>query len=319
MTFIQLRYLIAIIDSGFNISRAAEVLSTSQPGISRQIRILEQQLGTTVLARNGGRIVGLTESGVHAVTTARRIVKDMESLNLMSQEFLQQEGGTLTIGTLHTYALSMLPSALAAVLARYPKVLVNVRQTAYPLALELVQAGEIDVGVTIGSPPASTGLLGLPVADIPLALVVPVGHELLKQRRPLSLEDLLRYPMICLHSSIASWGVSSVYKANGIELHPSIYAMDASVMQSYVAHGIGIAVLPASLPTPANVRVISVSHLFPPSPVTAVIDPNRYMRGYVYEFIAHLAPRWTRREVDLAKRDVLFGTPSSTSSIVTRS
>lgn len=319
MTLTQLRYLIAIVDCGCSISRAAEVLHTSQPGISRQIRVLEQQLGTAVLARNGGRIVGLTESGVQAVTTARRIVKDMESLKLMSQEFLQQEGGRLNIGTLHTYALSLLPPAIAAMFARYPGVLIDVRQTALPLTLELVRAGELDVGVTIDLPPASSGLLGLPVAKIPLALVVPVGHKLLK-RRPVSLEDLLQYPMICLgSSSTGSWGVSSVFKSHGLELRPSIYAMDASVMQSYVAQGVGIAMLPASLPTSPNVRSIDVSHLFPPSAVTAVIDPNRYMRGYVYEFLVNLAPRWTKREVDRAIRGMLFGASSGAPDSLNRS
>jgi LysR family cys regulon transcriptional activator len=308
MTLTQLRYLIAIVDHGFSISRAAQALHTSQPGISRQIRVLEEQLGTAVLARNGGRIVGVTESGMHAVATARRIVKDVESLKLMGEEFLQQEGGRLAVGTLHTYAMSMLPSAIALLRQRYPRVVVDVRQASPGLTFELVAAGELDLGVTIELPPPETGLLGLPIGEIPLALIVPVGHELL-ERQPVTLKDLLRYPMICLGSSTGSWGVNSVYKAQGLALQPAIYAMDASVIQSYVAAGAGIAVIPGSLPTSPSVRSIDVAHLFPPSRLTAVIDPRRYLRGYLYDFIAQLAPAWTKRAVDLAIRDALFTPP----------
>ncbi len=306
MTLIQLRYLIAIVDCGFSISQAARELHTSQPGISRQVRLLEQQLGTAILARSAGRIIGLTESGERAVQTARRVVGEMESLELMSQEYLTQESGTFVVGSLHTYALSLLPPALAAVQAKYPKVVVDVQQTPLAESIALVLAGEIDVALTIGQPPAGSQLLALPVADIPLKLIVPTGHELLSLET-LELTDLLRYPMVCLASSSTSWGVSSVFKAHGHELHPSAFAMDASVMQAFVASDMGIAVVPATLPAVSGVQALEVSHLFPPSPVVALLNPNRFMRGYLYTFLEHLAPQWTRHRIHLEIRDALFG------------
>jgi LysR family cys regulon transcriptional activator len=315
MTLIQLRYLIAIVDNGFSISRAAEALHTSQPGISRQIRVLEQQLGTAILARVGGRIAGVTEGGASVVATARRIVKDLESLKLMGEEFLHQEAGRLNVGTLHSYAMSLLPSAVTALQTRYPRLVVDIRQVSPGLTFDLIAAGELDVGVTIESPPAAGGLIGLPIAEIPLALVVPVGHELLDSRPP-TFEDLMRYPMICLGSSTTgNWGAISLYKARGLDLQPAIFAMDASVIQSYVAAGAGIAVVPSCLPATPSIRAIDVSHLFPPSRLTAVLDPRRYLRRYVYDFIAHLAPAWTKREIDRAIRDVVFAPPRETAPV----
>lgn len=307
MTFTQLRYLAAIVDYGFSISQAARMLHTSQPGISRQIRLLEQQLGATILARKSGRIIGLTESGERVMHTVRRVINDMESLSLMSQEYLAQESGTLTIGTLHTYALSLLPKALADLRSVYPHVLIDVQQVTLPQAAIQVQDGELDVAITIGEPPVESSVIALHVADIPLQLLVPDGHEL-TSKSEFDLADLLDYPMICLRSSTTSWGVSSVYKANGYELRPAAYAMDASVMRSLVAHGLGIAVLPSVLPTISGTVALSVSHLFPPSSINALINPNRFLRGYVYAFIEKLAPKWTRNEIDFEIRNALFGT-----------
>lgn len=308
MTLTQLRYLTAIVDCGFSISQAARVLHTSQPGISRQIRLLEQQLGAAILARNSGRIIGLTESGERVVHTARRVINDMESLAIMSQEYLTQESGTFTIGTLHTYALSLLPGALAAMHAQYPQVVIDVRQVTLPQSIAQVHDGELDIAITIGEPPIESNLIALHVVDIPLQLLVPEGHEL-TSRTDLGLADLLDYPMICLRSSTTSWGVSSVYKANGYDLRPAAYAMDASVMRSLVANGLGIAVLPASLPTISGTETLPVSHLFPPSSINALINPNRFVRGYVYAFLENLASQWTRNEVDFEIRNALFGMP----------
>ena len=307
MTLTQMRYLIAIVDCGFNISRAAAALHTSQPGISRQVRLLEEQLGAKVLARNGGRIVGLTECGVLVVRTARRVVKEANSLALMSQDFMKQAEGKLSVGTLHTYALSLLPRTVATFRQRYPDVVIEVRQTPPALMVDLLRSGDIDLAITIRAPDISSGLLGLQLMMIPPTLIVPAGHPLLKVKGPLKLKDLVHYPMIC-HESLSSstWGMLQEFAQKGIELKPAVYALDGSVIQAYVAAGAGIAVISDILPRATGVRVIDVSHLFEHSAITAVIDPHRYLRGYVYEFITCLAPNWTKVRVEKAIRGVLF-------------
>jgi LysR family cys regulon transcriptional activator len=311
MTLTQLRYFAAIVESGFNISRAAQVLHTSQPGVSRQIRVLEEQLGTNLLERTGGRIVGLTETGTRVLVTARRILKDADSLKSMSDEFLQQEVGQLTIATMHTHAHAVLPKAVAALRRRYPGVVVEIRQASPSLILDLARAGEVDLGLTIEIPAASHRLAAFPLMQIPRILIVPRNHPLLK-KRSVTLQDLTLYPMICQHAlSAGGWAVTRVFKEHGVDMTPAIYAMDASVIKAHVEEDAGIAVISGVLFDPkrdSRIRAINVSHIFEPSTMTAVVDPYRYLRGYTYDFIAQLAPDWTRQAIDDAIRKVVFST-----------
>ena len=310
MTLTQLRYLVAIVDHGFNISRAAEALHTSQPGMSRQIRLLEEQLGARVLARQQGRIVGMTDSGMQAVSTARRILKDVGSLQSMGADILRQDEGRLTCGTLHTFAMSMLPRALSTLRASYPRVIFDVRQTSPQSTFDLVAAGELDVGVTITPPEAGRDLLALRIGEVKLVLVVPVGHELI-DRPPRTLADLHGYPIIRLSPSASAWGVENAYKSFGLELNTALHVMDASVMISHVAAGAGIAFVPALIPLGSGVTAIDVDHLVSPNGIVAAIDPNRFHRRFVYEFIELIAPQWTKRRIDRAIRDAVFAMPSA--------
>lgn len=305
MTLTQLRYLVAIIDHGFNVSRAAEALHTSQPGVSRQIRLLEQQLGSTVLARQQGRIVGVTDSGLKAVSVARRILKDVGSLQSMGEDILQQDEGRLTIGTLHTFALSMLPHALSRLRAKYRRVVIDVRQASPQSTFEQVAAGELDVGVTITPPNPGSRLLALPVNEVKLVLVVPAGHELI-ECPPRTLAELQGYPMIRLSPSASAWGVDNAYKASGLALNPAIHVPDASLMISYVAAGAGVAFVPALISMGAGVHAIEVDHLVPPIQVIVTLDPSRFHRRYVYDFIELIAPRWSKSRVDRAMCDAVF-------------
>lgn len=303
MTLTQLRYLVAIADHGFNISRAAVALHTSQPGVSRQIRVLEEQLGAPILSRNRGRIAGLTPVGAQALAKARRILSEVDALRRTTRDTADEVIGTLSVATQYSYAISIVPRAVAAMRERYPGVSVVVQQAAAAIGLEMVRYGDIDIAITIEPPSPGSGLAGLHLADIPLVLIVPEGHELLK-RRAIGLEDLLAHPFIGpVSSSSADWGVRRVFASQGLELEPAISVMNAGVMQSYVAIGAGIAIVPASLPRQAGVRAIAVEHLFKPNAVTAIVDAHRQFTSYAYSFLSHLAPRWTKAEIDRALRE----------------
>ncbi len=306
MTLTQLRYLVAVADCGFNISRAAEALHTSQPGISRQIRVLEKQMGTILLLRDGGRITGFSENGLRAVAAARRVLNEANSLTLMSQELMEQTSGKLTIATLHTGALTLLPPAVAAIRAQYPDVVVEIKSTSPAAMLEMVQAGEADMALAFRRPAESARLLSIPIATIPAALMAPEGHPLLALDT-LTLEELARYPMVCHQSlSAATWGMLERFNSKGIELRPSVYASDASVMQRCVAEGTGIAILPDILPVSPGVRKVDVSHLFEANEVTAVLDASRFHRSFVFELIHALAPAWPVNAIRAEMRKVFF-------------
>ncbi len=308
MTFTQLRYFVAVVECGFNVSKAALLLHTSQPGISRQIRVLEQSIGTHLLVRTNGRIIGLTEAGSKTFSTAKRVLKDVTSLKSMSEEYLQEEVGHLVIGTMHTHALGILPSAVAMLRKRYPGVTIEVRQASPVMITELCKIGELDIGLSLGQPEAQHRLLGFPLVSIPRVLIVQKNHPLLKKRN-ISLEDLLNYPMICQHSlSAGGWEVTRVFKEMGKELSPAIYAMDSSVIKAFVEKDAGIAVISGASFDPKRdtaIRAIDVSKLFQPSQLTAVIDPYRFLRGYTYDLITEIAPQWTKRKIDLTIREAI--------------
>lgn len=310
MTLTQLKYLVAIVDQGFNITRAAAVLHTSQPGISRQIRLLEEQLGISMLLRVGGRITGLTEEGVRVARSAKRIVKEVSSLMRMGEEFMQQETGRLSVATVHSLALSMLPPAVLGVRTRYPGVTIAVQHASASQCFDLLRIGDLDLGVTIEAPASSSGLVALPLQTVPRVLIVPPGHELLSCDL-IGLEDIAVCPLIFPESMInGDWAVSRVFKANGIDLQPVIEAMDASVIKAYVEQGAGVAIISGAAFDPQRdhgLRAIDVSHLFEPSYIFGVFDPLRFMRGYAYEFIELLAPAWSKLKIEAAIRDSVYG------------
>jgi DNA-binding transcriptional LysR family regulator len=308
MTLIQLRYFAAVVDARFNISRAAAALHTSQPGISRQIRLLEKQLGTELLARRNGRIAGLTESGAQALKTARRILKESDSLRMMSEDFLHQESGTLTVATLHTMARTLLPKPVAALRGKYPGVTIKVTLGSPREIVDMVRSGDADIGIAIDTESTSPGLLSLALMSVPRALIVPAGHPLLKVKRP-SLREIARYPMICMDSLAGDWSVTQAFAHQGIDIKVSVFAPDASAIKAYVEEGAGVAFINGALydaRQDRQLRSIDVRHIVGPSQYTIVIDPHRYRRQYFYDLLAALSPRWTRQQIDVEVRDAVL-------------
>jgi len=312
MTLTQLRYLVSIIEHGFNISKAAAALHTSQPGISRQVRLLEQQLGINILVRRAGRIVGVTEHGERVINSAKTIMKEVGSLKLMGDEMLGQETGELRIAALHSVALKLLPQPVVAVRNAYPEVVINVQQASATRAFDLLRAGEIELGITIEAPPSLYGLASLNVRTIPRILLAPEGHELLDQDS-ISLEDIARHPMVFSNAvTVGSWDVLRTFQKHNIEVSPLVYAMDASVIKSYVRHGAGIAVLSGASFSEGDdpgLRAVDVSHLFKETSISIVFDPYTYMRGYVYKFIEVLAPQWTKSKIEQEVRSQVYASP----------
>lgn len=305
MNLQQLRYLCAVVDAGFSISKAAQTLHTSQPGISKQIRLLESRMGTALLVRQRGRVVGLTEYGEQAWLAAKRILKEVEGLHAMGEEVLHQDTGQLSIVTLHSYIHSLLPPVIRDLRQRYPAVSVEIRQATPGNIIELVRTGEADVGLTIERPAPGSGVLALDYRAIPRVLLVPADHPLLALDT-VTFRDVVRYPIIEQGSlSSGGWEVSRTLRAQGYDFEPALWLPDASTIKAYVAAGVGIAVIPGAMfdaQRDPNLRAIAVDHLFAPSFLTLVIDPQRYQRRYLYDFIESLAPNWDRLSVQYEAR-----------------
>jgi LysR family cys regulon transcriptional activator len=289
----QLRYLCEVASQGLNLSKAAEVLHTSQPGISKQIRLLENELGIDIFIRNGKRVVKITPPGQAILEIAERMLRDAKNLKQVGQEFANEATGSLTIATTHTQARYALPAAIKHFTARYPKVRLILRQGNPTQIAELVTSGEADIAIATEAIELFHELVMLPCYQWNRCVIVPPRHPLLKLEK-LTLEAIAQYPIITY--DFAFTGRSKINQAFDIRgLKPTVVltAIDADVIKTYVELGLGIGILAQMAFEPKrdkHLRSIDASHLFEPSTTRIGISRNSYLRGYVFDFIEIFAP-----------------------------
>ena len=299
----QLRYVHEVARQQLNISKAAEVLHTSQPGVSKQIQLLEDELGLQIFQRNGKRLVGITEPGRIILDLAERIMLQMQSIKQVGDEYTHTEAGTLTVATTHTQARYKLPAAVKAFMDQYPQVKLNIHQGNPTQVATQVANGEADIGIATETISTYDDLVCLPCYQWNRCVVTPHGHPLLADA-PLTLEKLARYPLITYDFSFTGSSlVNRVFEKEG--LHPNVVltAIDADVIKTYVSLGLGVGLL-ANMAydkdRDANLAVMDASHLFPPSTTYLGIRRDTFLRGYIYGFIQLLAPDYDRKAVDEA-------------------
>jgi LysR family cys regulon transcriptional activator len=297
----QLRYLREVARRGLNLSDAAETLHTSQPGISKQIRQLEDELGVDILVRHGKRVVDMTEPGRVILGIAERILQDTENLKQVGLEFGAEGTGSFTIATTHTQARYALPPVITRFSQRYPKVRLSLRQGSPQDIAELVRSGEADLAIATEAIEFYDGLVLLPCTQWNRCLITPLRHPLLKEKQ-ISIEAIARHPLVTY--DFAFTGDSPIKRAfdnKGITPNVVLTAIDADVIKAYVEMGMGIGILAKMAFDPARdlgLRLIDASHLFEPSTTRIAMKPNAYLRGYVYDFIELFAPHLKRAIVD---------------------
>lgn len=297
----QLRYLREVAKRGLNLSEAAETLHTSQPGISKQIRQLEDELGVDILVRHGKRVVDMTEPGRVILGIAERILQDTENLKQVAREFGAEGTGSFTIATTHTQARYALPPVITRFSQRYPKVRLSLRQGSPKDIAELVRSGEADIAIATEAIEFYDGLVLLPCSQWNRCVITPLRHPLVKEKQ-ISIEAIARHPLITY--DFAFTGDSPIKRAfdnKGITPNVVLTAIDADVIKAYVEMGMGIGILARMAFDPARdlgLRLIDASHLFEPSTTRIAMKPNAYLRGYVYDFIELFAPHLKRTVVD---------------------
>jgi LysR family cys regulon transcriptional activator len=304
MNLQQLRYLVAIVDHGLNVSDAAEALFTSQPGISKQIRQLEEELGLKVFVRQGKRLASLTPAGVGVVATARRALAEIGNLKRVADEFRREDSGTLTIATTHTQARYVLPQVLLAFANRYPKVKVVLHQGNPRQVAEQTAAGEADVGIATEALADYPELATLPCYTWNRCVIVPVGHPLAKHEGKLTLEAIARHPIVTYDSAFTGRSqINAAFAARGLAPNVVLSALDADVIKTYVELGMGVGIVASMAFDPARDRgfvMLEADHLFEPSTTRLALRRGVFLRGYVYAFIALFAPKHDRAAVDAA-------------------
>ncbi|UJP04782.1 MAG: HTH-type transcriptional regulator CysB [Nitrosomonas sp.] len=289
----QLRYLCETAHQNMNLSRAAKTLHTSQPAISKQIQMLEEELGVEILQRNGKRVVGITAPGQLIIQTATRMLRDADNLKRIAKEFSSEDSGTLTIATTHTQARYALPPVIQRFTARYPKVKLILRQGNPVQIATLVSSGEADVAIATEAIEHFHELVMLPCYEWNRCIVVPPKHPLLK-RKPLTLEAINQYPVITYDFAFTGRSkINQAFAERGLEPNVVLTAIDSDVIKTYVELGLGVGIL-ANMAFDAkrdkNLRAIDASHLFESSTTRIGISRNSYIRGYIFDFIEMFAP-----------------------------
>jgi len=289
----QLRYLCETANQDMNLSKAAKNLHTSQPAISKQIQLLEQELRVDIFLRNGKRIVKITPPGQLIIQTAVRMLRDADNLKKIAQEFTNVASGTLTIATTHTQARYSLPPVIKRFTARYPKVKLILRQGNPTQIATLVSSGEADIGIATEALEQYPELVMLPCYQWNRCIIVPPKHPLLKLKK-LTLEAINQYPIITYDFAFTGrTKINQAFANRGLEPNVVLTAIDSDVIKTYVELGLGVGIL-ANMAFDAkrdkNLRSIDASHLFEASTTRIGISRNSYIRSYIFDFIEMFAP-----------------------------
>ena len=286
----QLRYLCEIVDSGLNVSRAAAALHTSQPGISKQIRMLESELGVSLLERRRTRITGLTDAGAALLPTMRNMLQGAEHLRRQAREVASPAKAKLIIATTHTHARYVLPAMFKRFVQRHPHVSLQMRQTRTERILELLRSGEADIGVTTEPIEPLKGIALVPCYRFGHSVITQPKHPLLALRRRLSLDHLLRYPIVTYDERFRlGRAVREEFEKRGLEPNIVVRAIDSDIAKAYVEAGFGVAVLmniAYSRIDDRGLRAIPATHLFGDIVCYAMTLEDRPLAHHARDFIA---------------------------------
>jgi LysR family cys regulon transcriptional activator len=301
VTLKQLRYLCEVVREGMNLSRAASGMHTSQPGVSRHMQLLEKELGIEIFERSRNRILGLTSMGKEIVRFAERTVREADNLMVCARELKNEKAGGLVIATNHTHARYTLPRVVESFASRYPDVRLQFVQGSRNEIFRWVDIGEADLAIGTDCDDELEKVVLFPFATFHRIVITPPRHRLLRIAKP-ALEDLAAFPIITYGSRTGGkWKFRRLFEGRGLNLNIAFSTVDADASKTYVARGLGIAVLPDIAFDPrkdSNLRAIDVRHLFESEVMHVGLNRQRFYRRYAFDFMEMLSSRLTRRNVE---------------------
>jgi LysR family cys regulon transcriptional activator len=299
----QLRYIVEVQNNNLNVSATAESLFTSQPGISKQVRMLEDELGIQIFGRSGKHLTHVTEAGQEVITIARKIMAQVESIKSVAREHNLPDQGKLNIATTHTQARYALPNVIQGFMQRFPHVSLHMHQGTPSQISDLAAKGEADFAIATESLHLYNDLVMLPCYHWNRSVIVKRDHPLAQKSR-LRIEDIAEHPLVTYVFGFT--GRSELDQAfNDAGLTPKIVftATDADVIKTYVRLGVGIGVV-ASMAIDEEIDTdlvrIDASHLFQYSTTKIGFRRGNFLRGYMYDFIERFAPHLTKAVVEKA-------------------
>lgn len=302
----QIRYLLAIVDNDFNITIAAENLYTSQPGISKQIRMLEDELGVQLFVRRGKRIAALTPAGERAVERGRRILQEVANIRGLADELRGDSTGKLRLATTHTQARYVLPPVIRGFRGEHPDVVFDIHQGTSEQLAAMSNAGEVDFVIATSSESLFPELIRLPVYQWDRVLLVPEAHPLARHESPPSLAELARHPLVTyIHSDRPESSLIRTFQTQGLAPDIAFTARDADVIKTYVRMGLGVGLVAAMAVedgTDDDLVAIDARHLFPRLTTWIGFPKESLLRGYQMDFLNRLGPHLAPERIEQARQ-----------------
>lgn len=300
MNFQQLRSVREAARRDFNLTEVAQALHTSQPGVSRQIRELEEELGVELFVRVGKRLTGMTAPGAHVLPIIERLLTEADNLKRAGDDFAQQNRGRLTIATTHVQARYTLPGAVHDFRARYGNVVLHLHQGSPAHVAQLLRSAEADIGIATDVLTHYDDLVVLPCYRWTYVAVVPSGHPL-ADGRPLTLEGLAEHPLITYDSGYTGRAhIDEAFRQRDLTPNFTILAMNTDVIKTYVEMGLGVGIVAAMAYDDARdppLVALDARHLFEANTTHLAIRRGAYLRDFAYAFIETFAPPLTRAVV----------------------
>lgn len=298
----QLRYACEIVRHQYNISRAAQALYTSQPGISKQIRALEQELGTEIFVRNGKHLSHLTPAGEKILDAASEVLRKVDGIEAIAQEFTAADLGSLGIATTHTQSRYILPQVIKRFIGRYPDVSLHMHQGSPMQISQLAADGTADFAIATEALELFNDLVMMPCFHWNRAILVPRDHALCHSST-LTLEQVAAHPIVTyVYGFTGRSKLDEAFQRAGLDPKVVFTTVDADVIKTYVRLGLGIGIL-ASMAVEErddDLVALDASHLFDYSTTNIGFRRETYLRGYMYDFIEMFAPHLTRERVEAA-------------------
>lgn len=311
----QLRILLAIVENGLNITAAAEKLHTSQPGLSKQLKMLEEELGLKLFTRKGKSLEAVTPEGEEVVRRAQAIMAEVSAIKGLSAERYQEEDGTLALATTHTQARYVLPEIISVFRESYPQVRLDLHQGTTEQIADMAAEHQVDFAIATGSEHMFPSWTLLPCYRWDRAIIVPRDHALTRMDRPVTLQDLAKYPLMTYVFRFD--GESSfleAFREAGLEPKIAFTARDADVIKTYVRMGLGVGVV-ASMASGCDEDLVALNAagLFPRCTTWLGFPKDLVWRRYMYEFVERFSPVWDRRQI---ARAIACGTHREVAALV---
>jgi LysR family transcriptional regulator, cys regulon transcriptional activator len=307
MKLIQLRYLVAVAENDLNITQAARAMHAAQPGVSKQLKQLEEELGFALFERKGRVLLRPTDAGNRIIDRASQIVRQARSIKALAAELRKDDAGSLSIATTHTQARYVLPPVLKRFRDKYPKVRLHLHQGNSEQIAELAATNRVDFAIATGANPIFANLVRLPCYRWHRCIVVPHGHPLGEVSQP-GFVDLARYPLITYSFNFSGpTSLLELFAKEGLRPNVALTAWDSDVIKKYVREGMGVGIL-ANVAIDgeedADLKIRDGSHLFPVHTTWAGFRRGVLLRGFMYDFLQMLAPHLSPRLVATAEKSM---------------